>query len=210
MKSDGHLKYIRTKDVLQITTRSANRKRLNVFHNMNMQTEFVFAGGRDIKIDMSLCLCYKTLAWFGITGIYEKCFVMMLDNNFELIIETAFDYRTLYDSNLNLTRCMVIFFYDCWFALILILWGHDDLCGYLEIGLLILITMVGMVIVVIWHEKWNLQDSPLMYAFAPSDMMTYIMLIRNDLIKMHDLLAWWILDLIWDTLVSWLKVLILW
>ncbi len=42
--------------VLQITTRFASRKRLNVCHNMNIRIELVFVGDHDIHIDMSLCL----------------------------------------------------------------------------------------------------------------------------------------------------------
>ena len=56
MKSDGHLEDVSTIDVLQITTTSASKKNLNIFHNMNMQTELVFAGDQDMHIDMSLCL----------------------------------------------------------------------------------------------------------------------------------------------------------
>ena len=49
---------------------------------------------------------------------------------------------------------------------------------YVEIGLLILSTMVEVMIVVIWNEKWNLYDSSLMDAYAPSDKMIRIMIMR--------------------------------
>ena len=62
MKSDGHMEDVSTIDVLQITTISTSKKSLNIFHNMNMQTELVFTGDQGIHIDMSLCLCYKRLA----------------------------------------------------------------------------------------------------------------------------------------------------
>lgn len=61
MKSDGHLEDVSSADMLQIT-RYGSKKSLNVFHNMNMQTELVFTSDQDIHIDMSLCLCYKRLA----------------------------------------------------------------------------------------------------------------------------------------------------
>lgn len=64
MKLDGHLEDVSTIDVLQITTRSASKKSLNIFHNMNMQIEIVFAIDRNIHMDMSLCLFYEILKRF--------------------------------------------------------------------------------------------------------------------------------------------------
>lgn len=52
MKSDIHLEDVNTTDVLQITIRSASKKSLNVFHNMNMKTEVVFAGGWDMCLEL--------------------------------------------------------------------------------------------------------------------------------------------------------------
>jgi len=64
MKPDGHLEDLNSTNVLQMA-RSASRKRLNVFHNVNMQIEFVFVGDRDIHVDMVLC---ATSGWHDLTN----------------------------------------------------------------------------------------------------------------------------------------------
>jgi len=156
MKSDGHLEDVSTIDVLQITTRSASRKSLNIFHNMNMQTKLVFAGDWDIHIDMSLCLCHKRLAWFGwliyMNNVLSWC--LKINLNWLLRYYLTTDLSTI--TNLDLTWWLMICFGDCWFALISMLCGHNDLCGYSKkwfcICLLIPSTMVEVLIVVIQHE----------------------------------------------------------
>jgi len=52
MKSNDHLEDVSNMDVFQIIVRFESRKILNVFHNMNTNTEIVFIGDRSIHIDM--------------------------------------------------------------------------------------------------------------------------------------------------------------
>ena len=110
---------------------------MNAFHNMNMKTKLVFTGDWDIHIDMSLCLCYKRLAWFGLLIYMNSVLSWCLKIPLNLRLRYALTIGLSKIENLDLTWCIMIW---------------SELCWYSEIGLLLPSTKVEVLIVVIQHE----------------------------------------------------------